>query len=1246
MMATGEFGALAALRFNYAQVADDVWRPSPFHVESLHQHTVQVILNGLIEAEESEGASPIGVAVQGQRGTGKTHLLGWVRQKAHEEDGYFFLISLLDARGFWDSVLLSMLDSLSRPMPGSQSQLGELLWRLSVLAEAPAEVRASVTGEAPLTRDRLDGFIHALRRYDGKAGRDVQDTARALVLRGCDDLAAQDVGDAYLWSAPEGRQGERAAWGFRTLGTSPQEIVGNLSRLLALTGPSVIAVDQIDVLLAQSSIATAGTTDASWREALIVEQVAGGLMHLREITRRTLTVVSCLPTTWILIKNQATSTVRDRFRETTPLKGIPDTATGLALVEKRFSAQYGAAGFTPPYPTWPVKESAFAEAAQYTPRQLLIRIDEHVRSCLLNGAVTELESLTGHPVVGPDPIIEPDALVALDARFAELRKTARVAEALDPATEDAAMPALLSAGLSAWIMELGEAGRAFSQDPAPSRKPPLHARLRRTLDESREDEAHWSFRAIAAPNHIAALNRLREACLASGLSAGTPKRRLFVLRNLGWAKGPRTQEALAVFEQSGGRVVAVEEEDLRIFAALRHILADNPPDLQAWLSARRPTSEVKLFGEALGDAWAAPAGAPPRVAAPPPSARRTRTAPAAAQPAGSTANATRTRGVPGLETAASPLQTVPAPAPATGQEAPPATASETSVSAPLREEPLQASPLVAPLPDLLSRQSAPVRDESIPASPQVAPLQEGTRLPSSQAAPVQDEPRPTSARAAASPGATTAPGIPSPTAATATGAGTRSLAARTTTGPATGSPASGTATAPAAQPPAAVGAAAAAAETGHEAGQDAGHETGRDAGHGAGQEAPFVTIGATIADGELVRIRLEALRRHTAIFAGSGSGKTVLIRRLIEECALQGVSTIALDPNNDLARLGEAWPEPPDRWGPGDAARADDYLAGTDVVVWTPGRESGRPLSFQPLPDFASVLDDPDEFTEAVDAAVTALVPRAKLEGRTSKAHLGQAVLREAVEHYGRRGMTGLTRLIALLDDLPDGVSTIEGASKIASDIAQNLQAAVVMDPLFAGRGTPVDPGVLLTPPEGRRARVSVINLAGLPSDAQRQSFVNQLQLALFAWIKRHPAGERPLGGLFVMDEAQTFAPSGAMTACTRSTLALAAQARKYGLGLVFATQAPKGLHNGIPGNASTQFFGLLNAPVHITAAREMAKAKGSDVADVARLRSGQFYAAVEGARFRKLQAPLCLSHHPRSPLTTEEVLARATGAV
>jgi hypothetical protein len=401
-----------------------------------------------------------------------------------------------------------------------------------------------------------------------------------------------------------------------------------------------------------------------------------------------------------------------------------------------------------------------------------------------------------------------------------------------------------------------------------------------------------------------------------------------------------------------------------------------------------------------------------------------------------------------------------------------------------------------------------------------------------------------------------------------------------------------------------------------------------------------------MATGAQVSVRLEALRKHTAIFAGTGSGKTVLIRRLVEECALQGVSAIVLDPNNDLARLGDPWPQAPRGWQDGDERKAAEYLAGTEVVIWTPRRGAGRPLSFQPLPDFAGVADDPDEFTEAVEVAVAAIAPRVKLEAKTDKAQRGQAVLRRALARYGRRGGRSLKGLIELLADLPDGVSELASAPKIAAELAQSLTAAMDNDPMFGGGGEPVDPGLLLTPSEGRRARVSVISLVGLPGEEQRQSFVGQLQMELFAWIRRHPAADRPLGGLFVMDEAQNFAPSnGRITPATRSTLALASQARKYGLGLVFATQAPKGLHNQIPGNAATQFFGLLNASAHVNTAKELARAKGGDTPDIAKLSAGEFYVALEGRSFDKVRVPMCLSHHPKAPLTTEEVIARAARA-
>ncbi len=406
--------------------------------------------------------------------------------------------------------------------------------------------------------------------------------------------------------------------------------------------------------------------------------------------------------------------------------------------------------------------------------------------------------------------------------------------------------------------------------------------------------------------------------------------------------------------------------------------------------------------------------------------------------------------------------------------------------------------------------------------------------------------------------------------------------------------------------------------------------------------ATRIRVGLPAAGRPGAQIDLASLRRHLAIFAGSGSGKTVLLRRVIEECALQGVSSIVLDPNNDLARLGDEWPSPPSPWLAGDAAQARDYHDHTDVVIWTPRREGGRPLTFQPLPDFGSVLDDVDERNAAVDAAVEALVPRVGANRPGARAAREKAVLTEAMWWFALGAGHDLGAFIDLLANLPEHVSEQTRGPQIAADLADRLRAARTTDPLFAGSGEPADPGLLLTPPPGKRARISVISRVGMASDEQWHGFVNQLQMALFTWVKRNPASDSPLGGLLVMDEAQDLVPSAGATACSESTRRLASQARKYGLGLLFATQSPKALHNSIPGNATTQLFGLLNAPVQIAAARELARAKGGDVPDIARLATGQFYLATEGSAFRRIGAPMCLSHHPASPLTEDEVIARA----
>jgi hypothetical protein len=122
------------------------------------------------------------------------------------------------------------------------------------------------------------------------------------------------------------------------------------------------------------------------------------------------------------------------------------------------------------------------------------------------------------------------------------------------------------------------------------------------------------------------------------------------------------------------------------------------------------------------------------------------------------------------------------------------------------------------------------------------------------------------------------------------------------------------------------------------------------------------------------------------------------------------------------------------------------------------------------------------------------------------------------------------------------------------------------------------------------------------------------------------------------LDEAQNFAPSQKTTPCKESTVSLVAQARKYGLGMIFATQLPKGIDNKIVSNCTTHFYGRMSSPATIDATRELMAAKGG----VARSNRGEFYFSTEGStRPVKIHAPLCLTWHPQNPLTEEEVLAK-----
>ncbi|MDR2456641.1 MAG: type IV secretion system DNA-binding domain-containing protein [Deltaproteobacteria bacterium] len=396
--------------------------------------------------------------------------------------------------------------------------------------------------------------------------------------------------------------------------------------------------------------------------------------------------------------------------------------------------------------------------------------------------------------------------------------------------------------------------------------------------------------------------------------------------------------------------------------------------------------------------------------------------------------------------------------------------------------------------------------------------------------------------------------------------------------------------------------------------------------------------------GPVVAIESRALAQHLALFGASGTGKTFLLKRLIEEAALSGVPSVVLDGSGDLCLLGQRWDSPPERWLPGDEERAEELFRRSETVIWTPGASKGNPLSFRIIPRFEGFENDEDETEFVIDDTASVLMRVVGAKGgakSTQKIALLKASLRLLAERGGQSSIDELARILERPREALRG-DFFDGAQKIAKGLVADLKAALVARPQLRQEDA-VDVSRLLRSESGK-TRISVVYLKNLGSLESIQQFVLQLVGRLFTHISRNPPKSGQLAGLLVIDEAKDLVPSDKKADSSEAIIRFANQARKYGFGLVLATQIFNSINHSVVSNCRTLVVGKQNSPASIKNANDIL---GAEDADTKSLANFGFYlkapAAVSGSSVRRFEIVYSLSRHGSNPPNGQQIIEMAS---
>lgn len=316
-----------------------------------------------------------------------------------------------------------------------------------------------------------------------------------------------------------------------------------------------------------------------------------------------------------------------------------------------------------------------------------------------------------------------------------------------------------------------------------------------------------------------------------------------------------------------------------------------------------------------------------------------------------------------------------------------------------------------------------------------------------------------------------------------------------------------------------------------------------------------ITLGKT--DESPVELPLSVLTKHVACLGNTGSGKTVLTKVFIEECALQGVPSIVVDSQGDLASLGII--------GTGKEVQKQDlenkqkrFQYNVEVVTYTPTSGKGVPLCINPLASIASDIEE--------ETAIGILSMRAEgltsLLGYKTGTHAAKAAtsaLYIALEHVYHKNIK-VQKIQDIIDLLASSTLNNHFKGLITKNqldtLIRNLKYLLIGGKkLLFSFGQPLDIDTLLGK-GSKKTRISVIYLNTLESQQEKNFFLAMLTESLYQWMQKNPRSV--LQALYVIDEIAPYLPAGMQQTVVKPALRLLyKQARKYGVGCILSTQNP-----------------------------------------------------------------------------------------